>query len=112
MANSMIVADAVIPVDKEGYLKNLDDWNIQVADVLAANEGIQLSEAHWDVINILRDFFVKSGLSPGMRILVKLMKKSFTADKANSLYLLTLFPGNPAILASKIAGLPRPTHCL
>lgn len=112
MEKPLTVAERVIPVDKEGYLENLEDWNIQVAETLAINEGIQLTDAHWEVINIMRDFFDQRGLSSTMRILVKLMGKNCGPDKANSLYLLKLFPGSPAKLASKIAGLPRPTNCL
>ncbi|MCZ6459336.1 MAG: TusE/DsrC/DsvC family sulfur relay protein, partial [Gammaproteobacteria bacterium] len=34
------------------------------------------------------------------------------AEKGTSIYLLKLFPGSPAKLLAKIAGLPRPTNCL
>ena len=44
--------------------------------------------------------------------LVKLVAARLGATKGNSIYLLSLFPGNPAKLAAKIAGLPRPTNCL
>ncbi len=101
-----------IPLDREGYLLNLDDWNPGVARLLAARDGVELTPAHWEVINLMRDFHRQRGLSPIMRILVKLMEKHFGPEKGNSLYLLKLFPGSPAKLASRIAGLPRPTNCL
>jgi len=47
-----------------------------------------------------------------MRPLVKLVQESLGADKGTSIYLLGLFPGNPAKVAAKIAGLPRPTNCI
>jgi tRNA 2-thiouridine synthesizing protein E len=47
-----------------------------------------------------------------MRPLSKYIKQELGADKAGSIYLLTLFPGSPAKLAAKIAGLPRPENCL
>ena len=34
------------------------------------------------------------------------------ADKGRSISLLSLFPGSPAKLGSKIAGLPKPDNCL
>jgi tRNA 2-thiouridine synthesizing protein E len=47
-----------------------------------------------------------------MRILVKIVKQKVSLEKGNSIHLLTLFPGSPAKIAAKIAGLPRPTNCL
>ena len=31
----------------EGYLKNLDDWNPEVANILASRQNITLTPAHW-----------------------------------------------------------------
>jgi tRNA 2-thiouridine synthesizing protein E len=47
-----------------------------------------------------------------MRILVKLVANELGPEKGNSLYLLQLFPGSPARVASRIAGLPRPANCI
>jgi tRNA 2-thiouridine synthesizing protein E len=47
-----------------------------------------------------------------MRPLVKQVREQLGEDKANSIYLMQLFPGSPAKLLAKIAGLPRPTNCL
>ena len=38
-----------------GFLVNLEDWNEDIAKVIAAQEEIELTERHWDVINYLRD---------------------------------------------------------
>ena len=99
-------------VDKEGFLVNLDDWNEETAKELALREGIELSEYHWEIIQLLRQFYKEFGLSPAMRPFSKYIKQHLNADKAGSIYLLTLFPGSPAKLASKIAGLPKPDNCL
>tara|TARA_R110000868_G_scaffold364037_1_gene626538 strand:- start:72025 stop:72333 length:309 start_codon:yes stop_codon:yes gene_type:complete len=99
-------------VDKEGFLLNLNDWDESVASELAAAEGIVLSEQHWQVIKLLRQFYQEFQLSPAMRPLVKYVGLHLGADKGKSLYLLQLFPGSPAKLASKIAGLPKPDNCL
>lgn len=100
-----------IALDKDGYLRHLDDWSVAVAEQLAATDGITLEAAHWEIINVLRDFYAEHGLSPAMRPLVKLVTRELGPDKGRSIYLMKLFPGNPALLASKIAGLPRPTNC-
>ena len=101
-----------LETDKEGYLKHLNDWTPEVAQWLAQSENITLKVDHWEVINALRGFYADTGISPAMRILVKIVKQNVSIDKGNSIHLLTLFPGSPAKLAAKIAGLPRPTNCL
>lgn len=98
--------------DKDGFLANLDDWSKAVADELAASEGISLTEAHWEILNALRSFYQEFDVSPAMRPLSKYLKQHLGADKASSIYLLQLFPGSPAKIAAKIAGLPRPENCL
>ncbi|MEX2367022.1 MAG: TusE/DsrC/DsvC family sulfur relay protein [Pseudohongiellaceae bacterium] len=108
----LVVKGEKIELDKEGYLEHLDQWSPEIAHILACNEGLELTESHWEVIDVIREFHSCRGLSPVMRIMVKLMENEFGPEKGNSLYLLSLFPGSPAKLAAKIAGLPRPTNCL
>lgn len=99
-------------LDKEGYLVDLGDWSPTVAKALARTEGIVLSDEHWTIIAMLRDFHAETGISPPMRPFVKLVAGRLGPAKGTSLYLLRLFPGNAAKVAAKIAGLPRPTNCL
>lgn len=101
-----------LETDKDGYLKHLSDWSPEVAHWLALSVDITLDARHWEVIDALREFYADTGISPAMRILVKIVKKNVAVEKGNSIHLLTLFPGSPAKLAAKIAGLPRPTNCL
>ena len=98
--------------DKEGFLTNLSDWDESVAEIIARNEGIELSEAHWQVIHLLRDFYAATEVSPAMRPFVKLVKDGLGPDQGNSIYLMELFGASPAKMAAKCAGLPRPTNCL
>ena len=98
--------------DKEGFLRCLEDWSEPVAEALAAAEGIQLSEAHWEIIWLLRRYYEQFDSSPSMRPLVKYSKLHLGTDKGRSVYLMSLFPGSPAKLGSKIAGLPKPENCL
>ena len=98
--------------DKEGFLKNLDDWSPQIAAEIAAREGITLSDAHWEIIGLLREFYQRFEASPANRALVKFTAQQLGAEKGRSVYLMSLFPGSPAKLGSKIAGLPKPDNCL
>ena len=101
-----------LSLDKEGYLKNLDDWNEEIAVELAAAEQIRLGAAHWEVIKLLRAFYQRHQLSPATRALVNLVKRELGPDQGRSVYLMKLFGGSPAKTASKIAGLPKPLNCL
>jgi tRNA 2-thiouridine synthesizing protein E len=98
--------------DAEGFLCNLEDWNIQVADIIANEDGIVLTDAHREIIHALREFYEKFGLSPAMRPFTKYLKEKLGKEKSTSIYLLQLFPGSPAKIAAKIAGLPKPDNCL
>lgn len=98
--------------DKDGFLKNLADWNEAVAADLAASENIALTDAHWEMVYLLQNFYKEFQISPSMRALVKYTALKLGKDKGNSIYLLELFPPSPARVASKIAGLPRPANCL
>ncbi|MFT5321875.1 MAG: tRNA 2-thiouridine synthesizing protein E [Pseudohongiellaceae bacterium] len=111
MPETLILKGSIIPLDKDGYLKNLKDWSPAVADEIARRENISLTNQHWEVINLLRIFYDNHGLAPMMRVLVKQMKISHGEEKGSSIYLLSLFPEYPALIANKIAGLPRPTNC-
>ena len=104
--------EASLETDKEGYLLDLTDWSEAVAEQLAANEGISLTDDHWALIRMIRAFYATFEVSPAMRVLVKHAREQLGEDKGNSIYLMKLFPGSPAKLLAKIAGLPRPTNCL
>ena len=105
----MLPADAF---DKEGFLRNLGDWSPAVAEQLAETEGLSLTEPHWEVLHLLREYHAEFDSSPAMRALVKYCGLKLGPDKGKSIYLLSLFPGSPAKLGSKLAGLPKPDNCL
>ncbi len=99
-------------VDREGFLRDYRDWNKRTAQQLAAQHNIQLTDAHWEIIGLLRRFYAAHDHAPAMRALVKYTAQELGKDKGRSIYLLTLFPGSPAKLGAKIAGLPKPDNCL
>jgi tRNA 2-thiouridine synthesizing protein E len=104
--------DKTIPLDAEGYLVNREEWSAEVAKSLAAEEDIALTPEHWELIQVLRDFYTKYEMAPAMRAWVKAVKQHLGEEKGKSIYLMSLFPGSPAKRAAKIAGLPKPTNCL
>jgi tRNA 2-thiouridine synthesizing protein E len=99
-------------VDEEGYLTNLGEWNEEVGTHLAQQEGVAMTEQHWEVINFLRDYYNEFQIAPAVRVLTKAIGKKLGPEKGNSQYLYELFPYGPAKQACKIAGLPKPTGCV
>ena len=98
--------------NKDGYLLNSLQWNEEVARAIAQLESIELTDAHWEVIYFVRDFYQEYNTSPAIRMLVKAMAEKLGEDKGNSRYLQRLFPEGPAKQATKLAGLPKPAKCL
>ncbi|APE32194.1 sulfurtransferase TusE [Halomonas aestuarii] len=99
-------------LDPEGYLVDMTEWSPEVAEALAREEGITLTEEHWEILGVLRDFYLRYEMAPAMRPLVKAVGKALGGDKGRSIHLMRLFPGSPAKVAARLAGLPKPTHCL
>lgn len=98
-----------IETNANGYLENLDDWNEDLAKIIAEEEGVELSDKAWDVINYLRDeYFNNNCNQPNERHMVKHFKDIWTdLDKVDTKTLYNLFPRGPAKEAGKIAGLPE-----
>ncbi|NIG88549.1 sulfurtransferase TusE [Serratia symbiotica] len=101
-----------IETDAQGYLKNSADWHEGLAPLLAAQEEITLTDAHWEVVRFVRHFYQQFNTSPAIRMLVKAMVQKYGEEKGNSRYLYCLFPQGPAKQATKIAGLPKPVKCI
>ncbi|HCR95985.1 MULTISPECIES: TusE/DsrC/DsvC family sulfur relay protein [Halomonas] len=105
-------SDKEIGLDSEGYLVEQSKWSKAVAEMLASDEGLVLTEAHWELIGVMRDFYNRYEMAPAMRPLVKATKNALGEEKGKSMYLMSLFPGSPAKRIARLAGLPKPTNCL
>jgi tRNA 2-thiouridine synthesizing protein E len=106
------IAGKSVEVDEEGYLINLGEWDEDIAKYLAAEEKVDMTENHWEVVNFLREYYSEYQIAPAIRVLTKAIAKKLGADKGNNKYLYELFPYGPAKQACKIAGLPKPTGCI
>lgn len=100
-----MIAGIPVDVNPEGYLTNLEQWNKQVAEAIAAEEGVgPLQATHWKVIDWLQDQHRnKVTLS---------MRKVGTSGVTDIKEFYALFPGGPLKKATKIAGIPKPVSCV
>lgn len=100
------VVDGVeLEADADGYLVEAN-FGDEVPPAIAAAEGVELTDAHWEVINYLRDSYREHGHSPNFRAMLKEMQEINSA--IDSKYLYDLFPVGPAKQGARIAGLPQP----
>ncbi len=106
------IAGKEVELDEEGFLTNLNDWNRDVADYLAAEEKLEMTDSHWEVIDFLREYYDEYQIAPAVRVLTKAIGKKLGPDKGNNKYLYELFPYGPAKQACKVGGLPKPTGCI
>lgn len=97
-----------IALTSSGFLAEAGDWSEAVAAALAEDEGLELTERHWDVINYLRDeFFNNNENQPNTRGIVKAMQARWNDKSVAAGTLYKLFPKDPSKQGGRIAGLPE-----
>ena len=95
-------------VDEEGYLVDPAQWNEQVAEALARQEHIVLSDEHWAVIRFMREYYETHQIAPDARHVIKHLAEYKGAGKAGRNDLFVLFPYGYVKQACKIAGMRKP----
>jgi tRNA 2-thiouridine synthesizing protein E len=96
----------------KNYLSKLADWSGDQAASIAAEDAIELNAEQLQVLQAARRFYDQYGFSPSMRPLCKTVAEHCGLEKGRSIYLLQLFPGSPAKLVARYAGLPKPKNCI
>ena len=99
------------PIDHQGFLKNRLSWSEALGRHMAALDGVELTDEHWEIIHYFREYYEDYNIPPPMRMVIRVFKKAFGEENANSRYLHQLFPGGPTRTASKFGGLPKPKNC-
>mgnify|MGYP003702485897 CR=1 FL=1 len=96
---------ATVSVDGDGFMTDPGQWTREVAEGLAGEVGITLTDRHWVVLDFVRKDSADQGEPPGVRRITKLTDVSMKE-------IYQLFPGGPGILASKLAGYGKPQGCV
>lgn len=97
-------AGTTVEVNDEGYLVDPSQWTREVAAEMAKEEGIELTDKHFEVLEFLRQANEK-----GETLTIRKVGKSGIVD-IKGLY--QLFPGGPLKFSSKFAGIPKPASCV
>ncbi len=94
-----------IAFDREGYILNPLEWSDAVAQLLAAEAGLEtLSEAHWRVLRFVRGYYLEEGKEP-INHRIKLGTGMSIQE------VLSLFPDGMSRGVKRLAGLPKPKGC-
>ena len=102
----------IIKLSEAGWLENLDEWSEGLAAQVAINEKIsELTQEHWDIVNLAREYFHENGAVCEPRNFTKLMKEKYGKDRSSQKYIYSLFPTGLIKCANKVAGRPRPKGC-
>jgi tRNA 2-thiouridine synthesizing protein E len=98
----------VVLTDAEGYLVDPGDWSEGFARTQSAAEGLQLGDAHWEVIRYLREHFARAGTQASVRDMVRHFTRAWGREVGGSTALHRLFPrGGPQKQGNRLAGLLR-----
>lgn len=108
----LIVEGVELEITDEGFLCDWRQWSEPVAQKIARLNGIELSDAHWEIVFFIRSYYQRYKHLPNARVFTRAIRKELGEDKGNSRYLHKLFPEGPLKFACKCAGLPKPPTCL
>ena len=94
-----------IHVNDEGFMTDPGEWSESLAESLADQIGIELTDEHWKAIRFLRDDFAHEGETPTLRRIT-------VVGGIPTKQLFQLFPQKPAKKLAYVAGLPKPHGCV
>jgi len=93
--------NAMSQVDEDGFLLETQPWTKEIADILAREvvpEG--LTEEHWELIDYMRQYYLRTGSVPPVRKLSRDVGLSLRRIKE-------LFPQGLTNGPCRLAGIPR-----
>ena len=98
------IAGVSVDVSGEGYMNDASQWTKEIAKEIAKEEGIELTDQHFELIE-----FIRNKVNSGEALTIRGIGKSGIVD-IKGFY--QLFPGAPLKKATKISGVPKPASCI
>jgi tRNA 2-thiouridine synthesizing protein E len=83
-----------------------EDWGKADAETLAREEGLDLSDGHWEMIRALQEYYQRNE-NPNVRELHDALDEKFHA-RGGLKHLYEMFPGGPVAQGCRLAGLQAP----
>ena len=97
-------AGVTVEVSDDGYFQDPSQWTKEIASEIAKEEGLDLTDKHYEVLEYLRN-----KQASGEQLTIRGINKSGVVD-VKTFY--QMFPGAPLKKSTKIAGIPKPTSCV
>lgn len=105
---TMQVNGASVELNRQGYLSDFHSWSRELAMVLAEEQGLKLTNCHWEVIEFLRGFYEDFETPPSPKQIIAACGKKITGSiNCRTKDLKQIFPKGGCKQACKLAGLPR-----
>jgi TusE/DsrC/DsvC family sulfur relay protein len=98
------IAGIRLDVTEDGYLTDVSQWNKEIAKEIAQNEGVVLTDRHWEIIS-----WIQEQVKNEVALSIRGIKNSGVID-IKEFY--ALFPNGPLKVSTKIAGVPKPKSCI
>ncbi len=98
------IAGYKLDVTEDGYLTDHLQWNKEIAEEVAKQEDIELTDKHWEVIS-----WIQEQVKNDVALSIRGIKKSGVINIKD---FYALFPGGPLKVSTKIAGVPKPKSCI
>ncbi len=103
------IGEFLVRRDEAGYLVNPEDWSAVVAEFIAEEEGVDLSEEHWAVLDFMRDYLAEHGIAADARFVFRhLAERRGENTKAARQRFFEMFPYGYTKQACKVAGMRQP----
>jgi len=99
-----LIAGVNVDVNEDGYMTDASQWTKEIAEGIAAEEGVELTDKHFELID-----FIRNKVANGETLTLRGIGKSGVVN-AKEFY--AMFPGAPLKKATKISGVPKPTSCI
>ena len=100
--------EASVERDIEGYLVDPADWNREIAAELAREEGLELNDDHWKVMEFMRRYYDEHHVAADARFTIKFLADEAGYGRGARKRLFELFPYGYVKQACKISGMKRP----
>jgi tRNA 2-thiouridine synthesizing protein E len=100
--------DQAVTYDPEGYLVDPMDWTREIAEGLALDEGLELTDEHWKVMGFMRDYYEEHHIAADARFTIKFIADELGYGSAARKRLFELFPYGYVKQACKVSGMKRP----
>ncbi|MBT5229146.1 MAG: TusE/DsrC/DsvC family sulfur relay protein [Methylococcales bacterium] len=94
-------------MNEDGYMMDPAGWTEAYCEWRAEGLNIALTDAHWEIVNLFREFIIDKAITPSARIAQKEAKKRFGLDSKG---FYSLFPNGPK-QAAMISGGIKPSGC-